>query len=300
MTGTVFGTPADRTAKPAPDVPTNPAPSNQPQNSVLSNDIPVLLILSVVGAIGGYLSEIQNRAARSDGSKRRSKETYFHMMQGAAGAIIIVTLSPVDPQIVNGLFGATPQAFIKLIALALIGGYAGGSLLESSASQYAKRIDKIEEKQKILEEEAEKERDVVRSAEQILRGYGLSSSDIQEFQRELKEISSSKRWEIAYKADENHRQHWEKDKEPMERSLLIFQALVKTDEAETVHWWYGSLGYCLKDKRNPDYAEAAERLDTAIKIRGPETRSGAYEFNRAFCNIQLERAHGLPRTEYRA
>ena len=132
-----------------------------------------------------------------------------------------------------------------------------------------------------------KERDVVRSAEQILRGNKLSSSDIQEFQRELKEISSSKRWEIAYKADENRRQHWEKDKEPMERSLLIFQALVKTDEAETVHWWYGSLGYCLKDKRNPDYAEAAERLDTAIKIRGPETRSGAYEFNRAFCNIQL-------------
>ena len=225
----------------------------------------------------------QGRTDRKGVLKRRT----FHMMQGAAGAIIIVTLSPVDSQIVNGLFGATPQAFIKLIALALIGGYAGGSLLESSASQYAKRIDKIEEKQKILEEEAEKERDVVRSAEQILRGNKLSSSDIQEFQRELKEISSSKRWEIAYKADENRRQHWEKDKEPMERSLLIFQALVKTDEAETVHWWYGSLGYCLKDKRNPDYAEAAERLDTAIKIRGPETRSGAYEFNRAFCNIQL-------------
>ena len=65
----------------------------------------------------------------------------FRMLQGTAGAIIIVTLSPVDPNIFHAPFPeqvtAAPQPvndqqlFIKLIALALIGGYAGASLLES-------------------------------------------------------------------------------------------------------------------------------------------------------------------------
>jgi hypothetical protein len=29
-------------------------------------------------------------------------------------------------------------------------------------------------------------------------------------------------------------------------------------------------------------------LSTAIRIRGDEVKSGAYEFNRAFCNIKLD------------
>ena len=73
----------------------------------------------------------------------------------------------------------------------------------------------------------------------------------------------------------------------MERSLPIFQALATTEEVEKCHWWYASLAYCLKDKIEPDFVSAVFYLDKAIEIRGPETRSGAYEFNRAFCNIKL-------------
>jgi hypothetical protein len=242
-------------------------------------------------------------------------------MQGAAGAIIIVTLAPVDPSIVNNLFASTqapetpstsapksepPQLFIKLIALALIGGYAGRSLLESSASQYARRLEeKIEEDRKLtdkrieegrkvvekkisaLEEQSKLGRDAVRLAEQILRRATLSTSEIDEFTRKLQEVSSQVRFVIAHRADENRRQNWENNKEHLEGSLIIFKALTTTDDAKTCHWWYAYLGYCLKDKQHPNYAEALECLDVAIEMRGQETRSGAYEFNRAICNIHL-------------
>jgi hypothetical protein len=254
----------------------------------LIRDIITLLILSAVGAFGGYLSAIQSQILASEETRGPSRWKEFHMMQGAAGAIIIVTLAPVDPKIVDDLFvTASTQPVIKFLALALIGGYAGGSLLESSASQYSKRINKIEEKQKSFEEQEKRGLDAIRTAEKILRGLKLSLSEIQAFESALQEISPSARFEIAQRADENRRQHWEKDKEPIERSLLIFRMLVKTDEATSNHWWYASLGYCLKDKINPEYAEAARSLDTAVKIRGTETRSGAYEFNRALCNIKL-------------
>ena len=132
---------------------------------IIVKDLTALFILSVTGASGGYLAAIQRRTgfsfrgtmdslsnSNAKGFSKR-KVTLYYMMTGVAGAIIIITLSPVDSKILDALFvsdqqpNAPEQFFIKLIALALIGGYAGGSLLESSASQFAKRIDKIEENQ---------------------------------------------------------------------------------------------------------------------------------------------------------
>jgi hypothetical protein len=85
----------------------------------------ILSILILTGAFGGYLSAVQRQIT--------FKVSGFHMLQGAVGAIIIVTLSPVDAHFVSAPFAtAADQSaidlFIKLIALALIGGYAGGSL----------------------------------------------------------------------------------------------------------------------------------------------------------------------------
>src|SRR5215470_4308654 len=108
----------------------------------IAKDLTVLFILSVTGAFGGYLAAIQKRIGFSL-SGTMDSVTLYYMMTGVDGAIIIVTLSPVDSKILNAPFTSEPseQLFIKLIALALIGGYAGGSLLESSANQFAKRFD---------------------------------------------------------------------------------------------------------------------------------------------------------------
>jgi hypothetical protein len=262
-------------------------PTHPPMWCLLT-DLSTLLVLSFVGAFGGYLSAIQKRAANSEGVKHFYKLAKPHMLQGAAGAIIIVTLCPVEPKIVNELFiSPDPQLFIKLIALALVGGYAGVALLESFANQYAKRINAIQEKQNNWEEEEKSDLAAKRTAEQILRGFVLTPPETQEFLRALREASPYTRFDISNRADEARRQNWQKGKDTLERPLSIFQALVETDDAASNHWWYASLGYCLKDKSVPDYAGAAQCLDTAITIRGPETRSGAYEFNRAFCNIKL-------------
>jgi hypothetical protein len=260
-----------------------------------------------MGGCGGYLSVVHNRTAKFDRLiGRPNHRLQPALVQGAAGAIIIVTLAPVDPALVNNLFPPVqssaqqpeqpeaPQAFIKLLALALIGGYAGGSLLESSASQYARRLSEVEDKTtalaedtKRIEEQSKLNLEAARLAEQILRGLKLPLAEIEEFRKRLYEISSQALFEIAYHADDNRRQNWDKNKESLERSLVIFQALITTEDAKTCHWWYASLAYCLKDKRDPNYAEALKYLNKAIEIRGPEARSGAYEFNRAICNINL-------------
>jgi hypothetical protein len=268
----------------------------------LSKDLIILSILICAGAAGGCLSAIQNWATTS---KRCRKLMLFRLLQGTAGAIIIVTLSPVDPNIFRAPFPeqaelvTTPpppvndqQLFIKLIALALIGGYAGASLLESSASQYAKRLNEIEDRQDTVEQETKRGLDAVRMAEQILHGHQFNASEKGDFKEALNEATSSALFEIAYRADEERRQHWESDKDALERSLLVFEALMDTQDASSNHWWHASLAYCLKDKSSPDYEAAVRCLDKAIELRGSKTRSGAYEFNRAFCCIKIAEKDG--------
>ena len=253
----------------------------------LFKSILTLVIIGVVGAFGGYLSMLRKQTIGS------TETTKVALLQGSAGAIIIFTLAPVDPNIIQITANEEAQTFVRLIALALIGGYAGGSLLETSAGQYLRRVTTLEEKQKCLEEDTKRiEEQAVQAlkasnwAEEILRGLKLSPINMKAFQKALRDGPVSTRYEIAHRADEIRRQSWKDDKESLERSLVIFETLVRADE-RPCHWWFASLAYCLKDKFEPDYAQALRYLNMAIELRGPETRSGAYEFNRAICNIQL-------------
>ncbi len=256
----------------------------------IGGDIVALMILAGVGAFGGYLSAIQLNPVDP---RENSKSFRRAVLQGAAGAIIIFTLAPVDPNIVKGLFVSSPEhphphVVIKLIALALIGGYAGGALLESSAQQFAKKINDIEEKQKTLEDEQKKDAEAINLAEESLHGLEI---DVQALKKAMQQTTSVARSEIFNRADDNRRENWRTNKDHMERSIQIFKALTATDEAKTCHWWYGALAYCLKDKRDPDYEEALHLLDEAIARRGKNIRSGAYEFNRAVCKIHLSAKH---------
>src|SRR5262249_39064238 len=149
------------------------------------------------------------------------------------------------------------------------------------------KTDDLEDKTKEIEQRVKRGADAVKFAEEILRGLRLSPIQVAEFQQALNGATSFARYEVAYRADENRRQNWENNKDVMERSLPIFETLVRLDEAEKAHWWHASLAYCFKDKTNPDYSKALEHLDKAIEIRGNETLSGAYEFNRAICRIHL-------------
>lgn len=76
----------------------------------------------------------------------------------------------------------------------------------------------------------------------------------------------------------------------MELSIPIFRALIASDVENKFHANHGQLGFALKDKNNPDWADAKEELDIAIKIRGNWEDNGwlYYEFNRAICQINID------------
>ena len=76
-------------------------------------------------------------------------------------------------------------------------------------------------------------------------------------------------------------------KPKMELTIPIFKALIHNDPEGRYHMNHGQLGFALKDKRQPNWAEAEAELTRAIEIRGPWQDHGwlFYEFNRAICRI---------------
>jgi hypothetical protein len=79
-------------------------------------------------------------------------------------------------------------------------------------------------------------------------------------------------------------------KQKMELTIPLFRALIHNDVENRYHMNHGQLGFALKDKSSPEWAEAEKELDTAINMRGPWKENGwlFYEANRALCRIQLD------------
>jgi len=77
------------------------------------------------------------------------------------------------------------------------------------------------------------------------------------------------------------------NKPKMERTIPVFRALIHNDVENHYHMNHGQLGFALKDKTQPDWAEAEKELTAAIEIRGPWREHGwlFYELNRALCRI---------------
>jgi hypothetical protein len=82
----------------------------------------------------------------------------------------------------------------------------------------------------------------------------------------------------------------------MERVIPVLQALVDVDPHK--HYYFGQLGYALKDRINPDWSTAKTSLDRAIDLLGNREVGEwpFYDFNRAFCSIKLDAnfAEGKP------
>jgi len=92
---------------------------------------------------------------------------------------------------------------------------------------------------------------------------------------------------IFYAAQKVRSDNWRDNKEIMERTIPIFEALCKSDTDNRFHQNYGQLAYALKDKVTPDYRNAEKAFTKAISIRGNGQEHGwlFYEFNRAICRI---------------
>lgn len=82
--------------------------------------------------------------------------------------------------------------------------------------------------------------------------------------------------------------NWQSNTLLMERSIPVLQALIEVDAHK--HYYFGQLGYALKDQSNPAWGAATESLDKAIELCGESDpyALGFYQFNRALCAINLD------------
>jgi hypothetical protein len=85
----------------------------------------------------------------------------------------------------------------------------------------------------------------------------------------------------------NRRANRNYDRNLMARSIPIFQALIEDDVRKDHHYYFGQLGYALKDQKIADWEKAAESFTTAIEIRDNSEPEYFYEFNRAICKVSL-------------
>jgi hypothetical protein len=123
-----------------------------------------------------------------------------------------------------------------------------------------------------------------------------------ELLRVIEEASPEARTNIFIRAQEVRSASWKDDKSKMERTIPIFKALVAADTQEKFHRNRGELGIALKDQEEPDWSEAEKHLSKAIEIRNrrpwkeSEAYTTYYEFNRAICRIEQQKASGRSAT----
>lgn len=157
--------------------------------------------------------------------------------------------------------------------------------------------DKLSEVDDKLSEVDERTRNDLEAIKLVTRALnpplGYSPVNQQELQEKIQKASYDARAKIFYDAAEIRSHNWRENKPIMERTIPIFRALIANDTENKYHNNHGQLGFALKDKRQPDYAEADKELTKAIEIRGP-WKSGDdinglyYELNRAICRIWLD------------
>jgi hypothetical protein len=98
-------------------------------------------------------------------------------------------------------------------------------------------------------------------------------------------------WNAVFNlAYEVRRENWATDKDQMERTISVFEALVRADP--NWHAAHGQLGYALKDKVVPNWQRAKASLDRAVELRGEGSGEGLYyQYNRALCAINLDASY---------
>ncbi len=119
---------------------------------------------------------------------------------------------------------------------------------------------------------------------------GSDQVNISEMTELIMKCTPTAKVSIFYIAQKVRGENWRTNKLVMERTIPVFQALVRSDPEKKYHQNFSQLGYALKDKEVPDYQSALTNLSRAIEIRGRWEENGwrIYEMNRAYCRIQID------------
>jgi hypothetical protein len=122
---------------------------------------------------------------------------------------------------------------------------------------------------------------------QLYGDSALADADLERLGRAVGLATRQVRDALFAMAAQMRRETWAGDKRLMERTIPVFEALVRADP--NWHAPYGQLGYALVDKLAPDWARAKEALDRAVELRGDTVHEGRYyHYNRARCAVALD------------
>lgn len=151
-------------------------------------------------------------------------------------------------------------------------------------------VSQMQERMSDQEEQARVDAEALSLVQRWLEPeWGEPAVSREEVEEHLRRASPSVKVHSFYQAQKLRTDTWRDDKERMERTVPIFEALAESNE-DRFHRDFAQLGYALKDQPEPDYRAALEALDRAIDIRGTWKENGwlMYELNRAICRIQLD------------
>ena len=129
---------------------------------------------------------------------------------------------------------------------------------------------------------------------QALSNASRTAIDPEALRQAIENSSAAVRVQIFYQAKDIRSRSWQRDEDKprMERTIPIFEALIRSDKENRFHQNHAQLGFALKDKHAPEYKRALDELTNAIGIRGPASQQGLelYEWNRAYCRIKMDPA----------
>jgi hypothetical protein len=266
-----------------------------------------LFLLTLAGASGGLAYAMRNRELELP----RRTEHMFNpgwlgdCFFGVAGAYVIALIMP-------GNFPSTDNPSVDLtiqvLATGIIGGYGGRSIMDRVLDDILRRQETLENKVKgntnRINENVGEIKQVKEQSEsgakamELLERYldetlGLANEQVEDLKALIENASISERAIIfleAKKVREKNAQDGKKKPWMVERTIPIFEALMKNDlENHRIH---AQLGYALQGKREPDWSKAEVELSKAIELRDKSIDKNesfwVYEFNRAICRIHLD------------
>lgn len=128
---------------------------------------------------------------------------------------------------------------------------------------------------------------LVLSHRQLFGDSGGEAVDPARLAIALTRASRQVRTAILNLAQDLRRETWFADKHRMERTIPVFEGLVKADPMW--HAPIGNLGYALKDKLAPEPQRAYEALTRAVELRGDRfDEAPFYQYSRALCLVHLD------------
>ena len=271
-----------------------------------------LLIGGLVGFLFGIPRSLQNDNDEAEGGDRRYRaNTNLEQISDWLTKILVgVGLTQIGE--LPGFLGAIARSWrvplgntalaehfalvvvIYFVTCGFLIGYLGTRLLLLGAFTRADLSAVRREVKKEIDSQQEQDVSAFALVYAHLRPDGEGTSEVsdEDLEQSILEASPTMRAQVFSLAEKTRQNGFQRpdDRPLVERTIPIFEALVKSQGDQRTHRYLAQLGYAYKDQVHPEWDKAADWLTKAIAVRGPWRRHRyvIYEANRAACRIHMD------------